>query len=55
MPRSFKPRRVSTMPRYTYFKPTGIPMTLLDEVALTVDKEAKPGSGGNRHYHRHHV
>ncbi len=38
MPRPFKPRRVSTMPRYTYFKPTGIPMPLLDEVVLTVDE-----------------
>jgi len=38
MPRPHKPRRVSTMPRYTYFKPTGIPMPLLDEVVLTVDE-----------------
>lgn len=38
MPRPFKPRRVSEMPRYTYFKPTGIPMPLLDEVVLTVDE-----------------
>ncbi len=38
MPRPFKPRRVSTMPRYTYFKPTGIPMPLLEEVVLTVDE-----------------
>jgi len=38
MPRPFKPRRVSTMPRHTYFKPTGIPMALLDEVVLTVDE-----------------
>lgn len=38
MPRPFKPRRVSEMPRYTYFKPTGIPMPLLDEIVLTVDE-----------------
>lgn len=38
MPRPFKLRRVSVMPRYTYFKPTGIPMPLLDEVVLTVDE-----------------
>ena len=38
MPRPFKPRRISTMPRYTYFKPTGIPMSLLDEIVLTVDE-----------------
>ena len=38
MPRPFKPRRVSSMPRYTYFKPTGIPMPLLEEVVLTVDE-----------------
>ncbi len=55
MPRPFKPRRVSTMPRHTYFKPTGIPMTLLDEDVLTADKEAKLGSGCKQHYYRHHV
>ncbi len=38
MPRPYKPRRVSEMPRYTYFKPTGIPMPLLEEVVLTVDE-----------------
>ena len=38
MPRPFKPRRVSSMPQFTYFKPTGIPMPLLDEVVLTVDE-----------------
>ncbi len=38
MPRPFKPRRVSEMPRYTYFKPTGIPMPLLEEVVLTIDE-----------------
>lgn len=38
MPRPFKPRRVSAMPRYTYFKPTGVPISLLDEVVLTVDE-----------------
>ena len=38
MPRPFKPRRVRAMPRFTYFKPTGIPMPLLEEVVLTVDE-----------------
>ncbi len=38
MPRPFKKRRVSSLPRYTYFKPTGIPMPLLEEVVLTVDE-----------------
>ncbi len=38
MPRPFKPRRVSSLPRYTYFKPTGIPMPLLEELVLTVDE-----------------
>jgi len=38
MPRPFKPRRVSAMPRYTYFKPTGVPISLLDEIVLTVDE-----------------
>lgn len=38
MPRPFKPRRISAMPKYTYFKPTGIPMPLLDEIVLTVDE-----------------
>ncbi len=38
MPRPFKPRRVSAMPRYTYFKPTGVPMPLLEEVVLTIDE-----------------
>lgn len=38
MPRPHKPRLVSAMPRYTYFKPTGIPMPLLEEIVLTVDE-----------------
>ncbi len=38
MPRPYKPRRVSAMPRFTYFKPTGIPISLLDEIVLTVDE-----------------
>ncbi len=38
MPRPFKPRRISSMPRFTYFKPTGIPMPLLEEIVLTVDE-----------------
>lgn len=38
MPRPHKPRRISTLPRHTFFKPTGIPMPLLEEVVLTVDE-----------------
>jgi uncharacterized protein len=38
MPRPYKPRLVSAMPRFTYFKPTGIPISLLDEIVLTVDE-----------------
>ena len=38
MPRPYKPRRVRVMPRYTYFKPAGIPAPLLDEVVMTVDE-----------------
>lgn len=38
MPRPHKPRTVSTLPRFTYFKPTGVPLSMLDEVVLTVDE-----------------
>ncbi len=38
MPRPYKPRLVSAMPRFTLFKPTGIPISLLDEIVLTVDE-----------------
>jgi uncharacterized protein len=38
MPRPQKPRRVSEMPRYDYFKPTGIPKAKLREIILTVDE-----------------
>jgi uncharacterized protein len=38
MPRPFKPRRVQAMPQVTYFKPTGIPMSFLEEIVLTVDE-----------------
>lgn len=38
MPRPHKPRRVDAMPRVTYFKPSGIPMAMLEEVLLTVDE-----------------
>lgn len=38
MPRPHKKRLVRAMPRYTYFKPTGIPMPLLEEIVLTVDE-----------------
>ena len=38
MPRPPKFRRVAHTPGFTYFKPQGIPMTLLDEVVLTIDE-----------------
>ncbi len=38
MPRPQKPRRVSAMPRYDYFKPTGIPKGKLKEIILTIDE-----------------
>ncbi len=38
MPRPFKPRYVSSMPSVTYFKPTGTPMTMLEEVILNIDE-----------------
>ena len=31
-------RRVTHTPGFTYFKPQGIPMTLLAEVVLTIDE-----------------
>ena len=31
-------RRVSSIPESTYFKPRGIPLTMLEEVVLTVDE-----------------
>lgn len=37
MPRPPKFRRVTQAPGFTYFKPQGIPMPMLDEVVLTVD------------------
>lgn len=38
MPRPQKFRRVTHAPGFTYFKPQGIPMPLLDEVVLTIDE-----------------
>ncbi len=38
MPRPFKPRRVKAMPQVTYFKPSGIPMSCLEEIVLAVDE-----------------
>jgi uncharacterized protein len=38
MPRPHKTRLISAMPRFTYFKPTGIPMPLLEEIVLTIDE-----------------
>jgi len=38
MPRPQKFRRVTHTPGFTYFKPQGIPMPLLDEVVLTIDE-----------------
>ena len=38
MPRPPCPRRVAAPPRCSYFKPAGVPMTRLEEVALSVDE-----------------
>lgn len=38
MPRPPKFRRVTQTPGFTYFKPQGIPIPLLDEVVLTIDE-----------------
>ena len=37
MPRPTKPRWVEFIPDVTYFKPAGVPMSELEEVALGVD------------------
>ncbi len=38
MPRPIKWRRVDFVPEVTYFKPAGIPMPMLEEVALSVEE-----------------
>jgi predicted DNA-binding protein (UPF0251 family) len=38
MPRPRKCRRVAFSPEVTYFKPAGIPLRMLDEVALTLEE-----------------
>lgn len=38
MARKRKPRQVDFVPEVTYFKPRGIPLSLLKEVGLTVDE-----------------
>jgi len=38
MPRPFKQRVISREPGVLYFKPQGVPMTLLEEVNLTKDE-----------------
>jgi len=38
MPRPFCQRRIAFIPSVTYFKPAGIPLHELDEVALTLDE-----------------
>ena len=38
MPRPPKCRRVAFLPQTTYFKPTGIPLKVLDEVQLSVEE-----------------
>jgi predicted DNA-binding protein (UPF0251 family) len=38
MPRPPCPRRVAAPPRCSYFKPAGIPLSRLEEVALNVDE-----------------
>ena len=38
MPRPRQCRRVAQLPQATYYKPRGVPMRLLQQVALTVDE-----------------
>ena len=38
MPRPFKCRRVQCKPNSEYFKPQGIPVTMLEEIELTLDE-----------------
>lgn len=38
MPRPKRPRCIGFLPGVTYFKPRGIPLSLLEEVGLTVDE-----------------
>jgi len=38
MPRPFCQRRIAFVPSVTYFKPAGIPLRELEEVALTLDE-----------------
>src|SRR3989339_2185425 len=38
MPRPFKCRKIHSNPRVDYFKPRAIPLSMLDEVKLTVDE-----------------
>lgn len=38
MPRPVKPRWVEFLPNVTYFKPAGIPLSVLDEVSLGIDE-----------------
>lgn len=38
MPRPPKCRRVEFIPRYTYFKPAGVPLRILEEICLSVDE-----------------
>lgn len=38
MPRPIKPRRVFFTPNVTYFKPRAVPLSILEEVNLSVDE-----------------
>ena len=38
MPRRPCPRRIASPPRYTYFKPAGVPMSALEEIELSIDE-----------------
>ncbi|HEY33100.1 MAG TPA: DUF134 domain-containing protein [Dehalococcoidia bacterium] len=38
MPRPQKCRRVAFLPQTTYFKPTGVPLRVLDEIVLSVEE-----------------
>ncbi|MBK9374806.1 MAG: DUF134 domain-containing protein [Holophagales bacterium] len=38
MPRRPCPRRVASPPRFTYFKPAGVPVSVLEEIDLSIDE-----------------
>jgi predicted DNA-binding protein (UPF0251 family) len=38
MPRPTKWRRVGFLPRFTYFKPAGVPLRMLEEIVLSIEE-----------------